>query len=262
MATNLVLGGHSFIQQLGTDAAPDADQAVEIVAACLDNGIVSFDTTYAPERVALGRALATLGRRDEATILAWNFFEHFGPDEQVGASTAYRPHHLQLMLDELQTDRIDLLIVHPVEDPAEQAQQQEVALEWLRQGYVRQLGVFMPDLDAAAAPYSVAVAPYNVSTPDAATAFAAYADRGWQTYAVSPFVRGWELERIVGESSRATAEIADLMLRYAAFGPNVDFLIVAMRKVEWVTANIDSWRRGPLDESEAPILARATRTRL
>jgi hypothetical protein len=59
MTTNLVLGGHSFIQQLGTDAAPTRDQAVEIVAACLDNGIVRFDTTYAPERIAVGRALTT-----------------------------------------------------------------------------------------------------------------------------------------------------------------------------------------------------------
>jgi hypothetical protein len=80
----------------------------------LDNGIVRFDTTCSPERVALGRALAALGRRDEATIFAWNFFDHFRPDDPVGGPGPYRAEHLQIMLDELQTDRIDVLIGHPV----------------------------------------------------------------------------------------------------------------------------------------------------
>ena len=70
----LVLGGHSFIQQLGNDPAPDVDEQIEIVSTCLDAGITWFDTTYQPERVALGTVLKALGRRDEATIIAWNFF--------------------------------------------------------------------------------------------------------------------------------------------------------------------------------------------
>jgi aryl-alcohol dehydrogenase-like predicted oxidoreductase len=253
MTTNLVLGGHSFIQQLGTDAAPDPHRAAAIVEACLDGGIVRFDTTYAPERVALGRALAMLGRRDEATILAWNFFQHFRPDDPVGGHAPYRREHLQVMLDELQTDWIDLLIVHPVEDPVEQARQEEVALEWLDQGRVLRLGTWVPDLAGSAGPYSAVAAPYNVTTSDAASAFAAYAERGWETYATSPFVRGWELARRAAESGRSASELADLMLRYAAFAPNVDFLIVSMRKVAWVAANLASWRRGPLDGTETAL---------
>ena len=52
----LVLGGHSFIRQLGNEPRPDAGEQARIVAVCLDAGIRWFDTMYAPERVALGRA--------------------------------------------------------------------------------------------------------------------------------------------------------------------------------------------------------------
>jgi hypothetical protein len=105
------------------------------------------------------------------------------------------------------------------------------------------------------APYSAAVAPYNVTTPDAARTFAEYRARGWETYAVSPFVRGWELERRVTETGRTRAETADLLLRYSAFAANVDFLIVAMRRLEWVRANNESWRRGPLSEPDLTLLS-------
>jgi aryl-alcohol dehydrogenase-like predicted oxidoreductase len=251
---NLVLGGHTFIQQLGIDARPDPDEAAEIVAACLDAGITRFDTTYAPERVALGRALAALGRRDEATVLAWNFFEHFGPDGDLSGPTPYRPDHLERMLDELQTDRIDLLVVHPVEDAAEHARQEQVAAQWLADGRVGGLGTFMPEHATTSVEYTAALAPYNVTTPDAPEAFAGYRRRGWGTYALSPFVRGWELERLVAESGRSTAELADLLLRHSAFAPGVDFVVVAMRKPEWVAANAESWRRGPLVEAERALI--------
>ena len=39
----LVLGGHSFIRQLGNDPALNAGQCAELVAACLDCGITWFD---------------------------------------------------------------------------------------------------------------------------------------------------------------------------------------------------------------------------
>src|SRR5690349_20365779 len=115
----LVLGGHSFIQQLGNDPRLTADEQIVLVAACLDAGITWFDTTYLPERVALGRALAALGRRAEATILAWNFFVDFADDsDSLGGPSEYQPQHLEQMLTELQTDWIDRLVVHPVSDPA------------------------------------------------------------------------------------------------------------------------------------------------
>ena len=46
------------------------------------------------------------------------------------------------------------------------------------------------------------------------------------------------------------AHVADLMLRYSLFSPEVDRLIVAMRKPEWVTPNAESARRGPLSDEE------------
>jgi hypothetical protein len=46
---------------------------VELFHAALDSGITIFDTTYQGERLALGAAMEASGRRDEATIIVWNF---------------------------------------------------------------------------------------------------------------------------------------------------------------------------------------------
>ena len=124
----LVLGGHSFIEQLGSDPATTFDQQIEIVQACLDLGIHWFDTTYQPERLALGHILRTLGRRAEAHIIAWNFFVDFQPGEDVGGASHYLPAHLPLILDQLQTDYLDALVVHGLGDPVEDRRQEELAI--------------------------------------------------------------------------------------------------------------------------------------
>ena len=295
MATPFVLGGHSFIQQLGSDAPLPAEKRAELVAACLDAGIVRFDTTYLPERVALGKALATLGRRSEAKIIAWNFFHKFGPGEEVGGPAAYRPEHLRQMQDELQTEFIDSLVVHGVPDEREDRRQLDLALSWQAQGHVGELGVWHPGPEvaerfaaapasgaAASAnaappgvvqhgaadrgnganrevnPYRFMVRPYNVTTADAPAAFAAAHAIGWRTLAASPFVRGWELNKLTKrvaeaegmETGPARSGLADAMLRYSLFAPHVDEVIVAIRRLEWVQANVASWRRGPLSPEE------------
>jgi hypothetical protein len=59
----LILGGHSFINQLGNDPATSEQEKNAIVEACLNRGIRRFDTTYQPERIAVGKILERLGRR-------------------------------------------------------------------------------------------------------------------------------------------------------------------------------------------------------
>lgn len=245
--SRLILGGHSFISQLGSDPLPDSATQDALVAACLAAGITTFDTTYLPERVALGKCLKRLGVRTEAQVIVWNFFTDFGPDESVGGHAPYEPHHIQQILDELQRDRVEYLVVHPVSDPDAQARQEALAVHWQQQGLVGRLGTWMPPLNSPRGSYDFAVAPCNVTTPAAPARFAAYKALGWETVATSPFVRGWELDkRAVGGDKAATA---DTMLRFAAFTPNVDRLIVAMRRPEWVATNRASEARGPLDPS-------------
>ena len=269
----LVLGGHSFISQLGSDPPLTEREQIAIVGACLDNGIRWFDTTYQPERVALGRALAALDRRDEATIVAWNFFRDFGPGDEVGGPDYYRAHHIDLLLAQLQTDRIERLVVHAMGDEQENGRQEALAMSWQAKGYVGLLGVWHPGADAverygARNPYRFMVRPYNVTTRDAAPAFAASVALGWETLACSPYVRGWELDRLVkGAGARCgsagiRAKLADHMLRYALFEPNVDRTIVAMRKVEWVGANVASYQKGPLTAEERAWLEDVCRTEL
>lgn len=102
------------------------------------------------------------------------------------------------------------------------------------------------------------VQPLNIATPDVGGVFVASQSLGWRTLATSPFVRGWELDKIVtkavahGETDEPTirARLADAMLRYSLFHPGVDSVIVAMRRPEWVRRNAETVLRGPLPLEE------------
>jgi aryl-alcohol dehydrogenase-like predicted oxidoreductase len=250
---------------------PSAAEQCAIVEACLDGGIRWIDTTYQPERVALGKVLKTLGRRDEATVIAWNFFQEPGPDGSLGGADYYQPEHLKIMLGELATEWIDGLMVHELDDPARNEDQIALALKWQQQGHVRQLGYWgsSPGLEqrfAANNPFQFFVRPHNVRTADSLSAFQTARRLGWQTLACSPFIRGWELDELIGRAVRllgwpdaeARERLSDYLLRYSLFSEGVDRLIVAMRRAAWVGANVASVRRGPLDPEERAILSHLT----
>src|SRR5271170_2185174 len=174
----LILGGHSFISQLGNDPAASEKEQHAIVESCLDHGIRWFDTTYQPERVALGKVLHLLGRRDEATILAWNFFTDFAPDDPVGEAGYYCPGHIDIILEQLRTPYLDCLVVVPLDNPEKNQQQEELVLRWQSQGYVRTLGFWVPDLATIEhvrnnKSFRYAIRPFNITTGDAGPVSAA-----------------------------------------------------------------------------------------
>ena len=223
-----------------------AKERIEVVRACLDAG-------FAPSTPPTSRSESPWARPcapwagDEAAIIAWNFFLDFAPGQDVGGADYYRPEHIAMMLDQLQTDRIEYLVVHALDDPRRNKLQEELAVRWQQDGYVKQLGVWHPEADAEAVfgednPYSFMVRPYNVTTRDADDAFAATRRLGWRNFACSPFVRGWELDKLVtkalasggGDEAGTRAKLADAMIRYSLFAPNVDRLIVSIRQAKWV----------------------------
>ena len=259
----LILGGHSFIAQLGSDPLASEEEQLKIVEGCLEHGIRWFDTTYRPERVALGRVLAALGRRDDATVLAWNFFTDFLPGESVGDAACYRPESIEIILEELGTTYVDCLVMVPAKDPEENQRQKELLIDWQTKGYVRALGLWISDLRQIEEQqgwdsFRFAIRPFNVATKKAAPIFASCKRQGWEMLATSPFVRGWELERLVAKAlSRGLGDVenlkqmlADLMLRFSLFQPDVDRVIVAMRKAQWVSCNAASVAKGPLTSEE------------
>ena len=259
----LILGGHSFIKQLGNDPPASEQEQRIIVESCLEHGIRWFDTTYQPERVALGNALNALGRRDEARIFAWNFFKSFTHDDQVGEAEYYRPEHIEIILGELRASYVDCLVMVPLEDPEENQRQEELLIEWQGRGYARTLGLWISDpllieRYRLRNPFKFAIRPFNVTTSDAASIFAACKGSGWATLATSPFGRGWELDSRIAEAiSRGygSAEslrplVADLMLRFSLFQSNVDRVIIAMRNSAWVDCSCASVSRGPLTVEE------------
>ncbi len=256
----LILGGHSFIAQLGNDPRPTKKQTDAIVTACLDAGIRRFDTTYRPERIALGASLKRLRRRSEAHLIAWNFFHLFDDDEPVGTEEALREGHLDEILDDFQTDFLDELVVHPVFDVARQNQQESLAIGWKATQRVGRLGTWSPgekleEWEHRTA-YDFVVEPCNLFTPQAESRIALYHRLGLEVYGCSPFVRGWQLDKMVAAAHRdlgpteARARVADHLLRYALFQPHVAALIVAMRRTEWIAANLASVERGPLSSSQ------------
>ncbi len=80
--------------------------------ACLDSGITRFDTTNHQERLAPGQVLRELGCREEVKIAVWNFFAQAGKEDVLAPWTSHESHHMDLMLSELQTDSIDILVIH------------------------------------------------------------------------------------------------------------------------------------------------------
>ncbi len=268
----LALGGHTFISQLGNEPMPTESVQSSIVEACLDNGILWFDTTHRPERLGLGRALEALGRREEAHIIAWNFLGDVGtgPDDKLDRPSPFEPHVLDDLLEQLRTDRIDCLVVHemdksddPVADAEAERKQEAVAVEWLKKGYVRQIGVWAPGPDARGKygednPYSFMLMPLNIRNSGSAPSFAVSKALGWKTFAVSPFVRGWDLDAMVeraeargeGNDAALREKLADLMLRFSIYHPDVDYVVTGMRRVEWIASNVASVERGPLSANE------------
>jgi aryl-alcohol dehydrogenase-like predicted oxidoreductase len=196
--------------------------------------------------------LEALGRRDEAKILAWNFFKPFAPGDPVGEAEYYSPQHIEIILEELRTSYVDGLVMVPLDDPEENQKQEQLLIEWQMRGYVRSLGLWVSDplLIERCRPkdtFQFAVRPCNITTKDAPPIFAACKRSGWETLATSPFVRGWELDRQIaqaalrgyGDAERLRPVLADLMLRYSLFQSNVDRVIVAMRNLEWVSCNVE-----------------------
>jgi aryl-alcohol dehydrogenase-like predicted oxidoreductase len=259
----LILGGHSFISQLGNDPpVSDRDQH-RIVESCLEHGIRWFDTTYQPERIALGNVFQAIGRRNEAKIIAWNFFTDFSADDRPTGPEYYQSHHIDIILEQLHTNYVDCLVVIPSNNPEESRQEVELLVDWQRKGYVQSLGLWIEDAQIIEQfrndnPFRFALRPFNVATADAAPIFRACKAAGWETIATSPFRRGWELDNIVaaavargyGHAETLRPIIADLMLRFALFQRGIDRVIIGMRKIEWIKRNVESVVKGPLTAQE------------
>jgi aryl-alcohol dehydrogenase-like predicted oxidoreductase len=249
--SKLGLGGHSFIEQLGNDPKASFEEQCDIVASCLDNGICLIDTTYYQERIALGAILNKLQRREEARIMAWNFFHEPGKESELAGFTPYESHHVDIMLKELQSEYVDILVIHAHNDKNKLQQELQLASQWKDEGKVKQIALGMVRLEHLellpdSTPISYILAPYNVFNQKAAVVFAKARERGFKICALSPFVRGWKLREVADDAEHA----ADLLLRWVATQNEVDHVIVSMRKREWVKANLESMARGPLNSEE------------
>jgi aryl-alcohol dehydrogenase-like predicted oxidoreductase len=172
------------------------------------------------------------------------------------------------VLDELQTDRVDLLVIHVHEDVERLQHELTLAARWRAAGQVKEIGLGMAasrhlDMLPPGHPVTHVLAPYNAFNRDAAKTFTHSRAINLSTVAMSPFVRGWKMDAVVAaSSSEDKAGVADVLLRWVAGQPLVDQVIVSMRRSEWVQTNLESVARGPLTSDEQARLdvwlARAT----
>lgn len=265
-ASRLILGGHSFIGPLGADPAARPGEQADIVATCLEAGIRTVDTTYAPERLALGRAIAALpaARRPEVRPIIWNFF---GPlDDPLPGPLPWTDERLALALAELAPwEGTPAVVIHSVGNADEDARQLQVVRSWWESGRIGEVGVW-GDLDWAVGGEGLlgfVVAPFHPAAEGrTGPVFTTAHERGLLTLATSPFVRGWELERLANrlvatagiDPGIARARMAAMLLRFTAHGPNVDRVIVAMRSASYVADNLAALRAGPLSRDETQWL--------
>lgn len=252
----LGLGGHSFIEQLGNDPRPSFEEQCALVSACLDAGIKLIDTTYYQERVALGKVLKTLGRREEARVMVWNFFSQPGREDDLVPYTPYEPHHLDQMLAELQTEYVDILVVHVHGDTEHLNVELELARGWREAGKVRAVALGMAETShleqlPSDHPVSYVLAPYNAFNRRAARTFELAREMDMGTVALSPFIRGWKLDEIGGDKR----VVSEVLLRWVASKPLVDHVIVSMRKSEYVRRNLAAVEKGPLNVEEEARLS-------
>ncbi|SDN94739.1 Predicted oxidoreductase [Paenibacillus sp. yr247] len=248
--SKLGLGGHSFIEQLGNDPQASFEEQCAIVSACLDEGIRVIDTTYYQERIALGKVLRYLGRRNEARIMAWNFFKQPGKEKELVGYTPYEPCHIDIMLEELQTEHIDILVIHSHGDADKLCKELELAGRWMLDGKVKKVGLGMVQSEhlrqlPVGHPITHVLAPYNAFNPGSKV-FVDAKKMGMSAIALSPFIRGWKLDEIGGDKDL----VAEVLLRWVAAQPMIDRVIVSMRKKEWVHSNLNAVERGPLTELE------------
>ncbi len=198
-----------------------------------------------------------LGRREEIHLTAWPFFKQVGQENALVGHQTLEPEHLNILLEELQTDPIDLLVIH-CQDDAERLQRElALARGWMDEGKVKNVGLGMAEIRhlrqlPADHPVTQVLAPYNAFHRGAADMFAMARDRGLGTIAMSPFVRGWKLDEIPVDKEVA----ADILLRWVVFQPLVDQVIISMRREEWVHKNRAAVDQGPLTEREQEMLER------
>jgi len=265
----IILGGHSFIAPLGRDVEPSHSEKSAIVAACMLHGVRVFDTTYAPERAAFATALAAGASSELRTArpIIWNFF---GPlTDPLPAPLPWNESRFCEALTELMPWKGPPgLVVHAVDNVEENRAQIEAAARWKREGRIAALGTW-PDMlqgwsDETEPFLDFVVGPWNVaSASKTRSMFEAARERGLVTVATSPFTRGWELDRLAKRLAvleqrpitEARSRVADALFRFAAFAPEVDHLIVAMRSSSFVSDNFTSLARGPLTPQEHRRLA-------
>lgn len=251
----LILGGHSFIAPLGSDPAPTESEQLSIVTSCLSHGIHAIDTTYAPERIAVGRVLSQLAPtlRARAKPIIWNFFG--GTDPALPGPSEWTAAGFDEAMSQLACGIAPMMVVHSLADCDANSRQIELAASLKQANQITAIGLWGFDIDSDDVTCAdFVVSPYNPeASRKSCLLFAKARQRGLAVVGTSPFGRGWLIDRLCSDSQthargESRESCAELLLRYAAMSSEVDRMIVAMRRSTYVQTNLNSLDLGPLTQ--------------
>ena len=122
--------------------------------------------------------------------MIWNFFRQPGKEDDLVPYTPYEPRHLDMMLEELQTDCIDTRVVHADDDADGQRRELELTWDWMESGRVGSVALGMAkarhlDVLPEGHPVSGVLIPYNAVARGPLTEEEQVRLEGWRALAES-----------------------------------------------------------------------------
>ena len=253
MVSEIGLGGHSFRSQ-GGGQAPSPAEATALVAALLEAGVNTFDTTTADERLALSHCISQLNARKDCFLVTRH---DFGGARESVLRTAERS------LQQFRTEVLDALLVGAW-SPGHFTDETVAALEELkRAGKVRFVG-FGGHLSARRATALIAkycqldivCFPYNVTTRKAEGAMAEAAKHQLGLFTIKPFARG-ELLRDTPAPPRTSKASApsrpEALLKFVLRDKRIASAFVGMHTLDQARENLAASGGGKLSRADQEI---------
>jgi aryl-alcohol dehydrogenase-like predicted oxidoreductase len=232
------IGRNTSVKFPGAFSLPSSDETVELVHRLLDLGITLIDTApaYGVAEERLGRAL--VGRRDEVVLCTkiGETFEH-GLSHHDFSPAAIRA-SLEQSLTRLQTDHVDVLLVHAGDDDLAIQCSGELAgtlAELRREGKTRSIGFSgktVPAAEAALGWADVVMCPYAMNNREHEQVIEAAASAGV----------GVLLKKVLGSGHLPAEAALQFVLQESPVADSVASVVIGSLSSDRMQSNVEQAR--------------------
>ncbi|MFW6268840.1 MAG: aldo/keto reductase [Bacillota bacterium] len=211
------------------------EKVTELIDDAIDQGMNYIDTArvYGTSEPKVGQALADIGKREEVIISS----------KIINRDLTTFKSDFNTILDNLQTDYLDILFMHDISTKKEWKQvNQENIFEYVKKekdkGRVKHLGISTHNLDLGeemlkSGKFEVVMVAYNVSNTEAETGIIPLAkSQDMGIVIMKPYGGGIFTE--AGSKELGFEIKAEESLRFAASHPDISTVIPGLDKMEYV----------------------------